>query len=211
MLLVTPMTHEKQVRPVRRIAPVTRVMRSPPLLLLLLAPALVRAQVEPVSVTMVTHVPAGKKPTVTVKALARVTQVVLDLTCDETGAKVTARVPSLNAGQSKVFPIGDGAIGGAHYSGTLSLVWGAGEAWSGGVSVDTVVNAEIKIGYQREHLFLDRHLLEFQISRPSKQLEAELTVYGDQGQVIGQAQQSYASAAAGKWLAISWEPTDESR
>ncbi len=183
-----------------------RLIRSiPPLLLLTSTIALA----QPVAVTMVTKVPVGKKPTLTVKAATRVVDLVLDLTRSEDGAKVTARVPVLGAGQAKVFPLGDGKLGSAHYDGTLTLTYGAGESWDSGISVDTMVNAEIKIGYQREHLFLDRHVLEFQISRPSTKVDAELTVLGDDGQVIGQGQQSYANAPAGKWLALPWEPSAE--
>lgn len=176
--------------------------------LLLLTPTLARA--EPVTVTMVTHVAVGKKPTLTVRAETRVANLILDLTRTEDGAKLVARFPALNAGQSRVFPIGNGEIGTAHWDGTLSLTYGAGESWSGGIMVDTVVNSEIRIGYQRDHLYLDRHILEFQISRPSKKLDAELTVYNDQGQVVGEAAQSYELAPSGKWLAISWEPKDDS-
>lgn len=181
---------------------------------LLIASALLggpaRADGEPVAISMVTQVPVGKKPTVTIKALTRISNLVLDITRDDDGAKASYRVPALGPGQSKVFPLGDGAIGAFHYSGAITLKHGAGETWENGFTVDTVVNAEIRIGYQREHLFLDKHVLEFQISRPSKHLDADLTVYGDQGQVIGQGQKNYDSAPAGKWLAIEWEPTDES-
>ncbi len=192
------MTH--LLRHIRSILPV----------LLLVGPAVAHAQEEPVSVTMVTHVPQGKKPTLTVKALTRITDVVLDLKHDETDTPILIKVAAMGAGQSKTFPLGDGAIGSAHYSGTLTVNYGKGETWSGGIMVDTVINAEIRIGYQREHLFLDKHSLEFQISRPSKNLEVDLTVYGEQGQTIGQAQQTYTDVPAGKWTAISWEPTDES-
>ncbi|MSP62522.1 MAG: OmpA family protein [Myxococcales bacterium] len=187
-----------------------RVMRLPnPSILLLLAHAPTIALGQPVTVTLATHVPVGKKPTITVKAATRVVDLVLDLTRSEDGGKVTARLPVLGAGQSRVFPLGDGALGSAHYDGTLTLTYGAGESWNSGIAIDTMVNAEIKIGYQREHLFLDRHVLEFQISRPSKQIEAELTVLGDEGQEIGQGKQSFANAAAGKWLAIPWAPSAE--
>ncbi|MSP62377.1 MAG: hypothetical protein EXR72_18995 [Myxococcales bacterium] len=175
------------------------------LLLLVLSPTIALAQ--PVTVTLVTNVPFGKRPTLTVKASARVINLVLDLERSDGGGKVTARLPVLGAGQSKVFPLGDGALGSAHYDGTLSLTYGADESWNSGIAVDTMVNAEIKIGYQREHLFLDRRVLEFQISRPSRQVEAELTVLGDEGQELGQGKQSYTNAAAGRWLAIPWVPT----
>ena len=177
-------------------------------LLLLLTPALALA--DPVAVTMMTNVPAGKKPTITIKAQTRVVNVVLELERSEDESKVTQRVPALNAGQSKTFPIGDGSLGSSHWSGTVTLMIPGGDSWSTGIAMETMITSEIKIGYQREHLFLDKHVLEFQISRPSKQLEAELTVLGDQGETLGQGQQSYTNAAAGKWLAIPWEPSSDS-
>lgn len=176
--------------------------------LLLIAPTL--AQAEPVTVTLATHVPVGKKPTLTVRAETRVVNLVLDLTRAEDGARLVARAPALNVGQSRVFPLGDGEIGTAHWDGTLSLTHGAGESWSGGIMVDTIVNAEIRVGYRRDHLYLDRHVLEFQVSRPSKKLDAELIVYDDKGQVIGEVAQSYDLVTTGRWLAISWEPRGDS-
>ena len=185
-----------------------RVPRSLlPLLLLVVTPTI--AVAHPVTVTMVTNVPAGKKPTITVKAATRVVDIVLELTRTEDESKLTMRAPGLGAGQSKTFVVGDGALGSSHWDGTLTLMVVGGESWTSGFAMETIVTSEIKIGYSRDHLFFDRHVLEFQISRPSKQLEAQLTVLGDQGEEIGQGQQSFTNAAAGKWLAIPWEPTSD--
>ena len=188
-----------------RLARLARPARSLLALVLLVTPALALAH--PVTVTMVTNVPAGKKPTLTIKASQRVVDLVLELARAEDESKFTQRIPSLSAGQSKTFPIGDGGLGSSHWDGTLTLMIPGGESWSSGIAMETMITSEIKIGYQREHLFFDRHVLEFQVSRPSKQLEAELTVLGDQGQTIGEGKQTFTNAAAGKWLAITWDPT----
>src|SRR4051812_40879206 len=82
-----------------------------------LSPALALA--DPLAITMVPHVPLGKKPTVTLKAFTRVVNVVLDLTRTEDDVKVTYKVASLGAGQSKTFTVGDGELGSYHWNGEL--------------------------------------------------------------------------------------------
>ena len=158
---------------------------------LLLSPAVALA--DPVTLTMMTNVPVGKKPTLTVKANARVVEVVLEMVRAEDEAKLNLKFPSLNGGQSKVIPIGDGGLGASHWNGTLTLT-ASGESWSSSFAMDTMVTSPIKIGYQRDHLHFDKHVLEFQISRPSKEIEVELTVLGDQGETIGEGKKTFTHA-----------------
>ena len=121
------------------------------------------AQAQPVSVSMTNQVPVGKKPSLTIRAATRVTNLVLELTRREDDSKLSVKIPALGAGQTRVIPIGDGAIGAATYDGTLTLQHAGDDSWVAGINMETKVNSEIRVGYQREHLYLDRHVLEFQI------------------------------------------------
>ena len=85
------------------------------------------------------------------------------LTRREDDSKLSVKIPALGAGQTRVIPIGDGAIGAATYDGTLTLQHAGDDSWVAGINMETKVNSEIRVGYQREHLYLDRHVLEFQI------------------------------------------------
>lgn len=64
---------------------------------------------------------------------------------------------------------------------------------------------DMKIGYDREHLDLDAHTLEFTLSR--RAAHAELTVNGDDGTVVATASAGYHGERPGTWLSIHWTPT----
>lgn len=66
----------------------------------------------------------------------------------------------------------------------------------------------IKVGYDADHLDLDKHVLQF---KPSRAVDtAELTVIGDDGTQIGKGAASYDTKASG-WLAITWEQPADTR
>ena len=162
-----------------------------------------RAAAQPILVKLANNVPAGKKPSLAVTAVARVTDLALDLTRAEDGAKSTARHPALRAGQTVTFPVGDGAPGIAHWKGSLTVAMGGGESWVSELSFETLVMADLKVSYRRDRLDLDKHLLEFQLNRPARR--AEITVIGDDGRTLGKGEASYGGEEPGAWLPIRWE------
>src|SRR5438552_243407 len=80
------------------------------------------AAAQPVVFQLRNNVPAGKKPSLTITAVQRVVGLELDLVRSEDGGKVSERAAALKPKQSITFELGDGAVGRAHYQGTLKLV-----------------------------------------------------------------------------------------
>jgi outer membrane protein OmpA-like peptidoglycan-associated protein len=172
------------------------------LLPLLLLPALAAAQPsQPVETKLQNDVAAGKKPTLTVIARRRVVEVQLSL-AREGGGEAGGKVAALSPGQSHVFPIGDGQAGRAHWTGKLDLVVSGQGPATFDLSFDTVVRAPLHVGYRKDHLDLDKRLLEFQLNRPAK--HAALEVIGEDGATLGEGAADYHGEAPGTWLPIRW-------
>ena len=64
----------------------------------------------------------------------------------------------------------------------------------------------LKIGYDAEHLDLDKHVLQFKPSRMPT--SATLAVVGEDGDDIGHGSASYTAAPADGWLTITWTQPD---
>ncbi len=167
--------------------------------LLALAPALAGAQ--PISFSLKNDVPAGQKPSLTVTAVERVLDVRLELARPD-GGRVEQKAAALDPGRSVTFPIGDGASGKTHWHGAIKLVVSGEGPWSYDLDFDTLVRGELKVNYQRDHLDLDKHVLEIQLSRPAG--GATLTVLGDDGSEIGEGEAKWHGEPAGTWVRIPW-------
>src|SRR5438067_1510000 len=152
-----------------------------------LLPGLAAAQ--PISFKLANNVPAGKKPTLTVTAVERVLGIELDLKRTEDGASASDKGGALAAGKSHTFNIGDGAAGRAHYKGKIRALVPGQEPWEYELTFETVVVSDLKVTYRRDHLDLDRSLLQFQLSRPAK--SATIKVIGEQGQELGEGSADY--------------------
>lgn len=160
------------------------------------------AAAQPVQFDLKGDVPVGKKPMLKVMASEAVTGLVLDISRDD-GKTFKARHPGLRKGQSVVLPIGDGAPGKMAYTGSLSgRLAGSKAAWTENVAFDTIVRAPLQIGYDADHLDLDKRTLQFRPSRPP--VAAEIEVIGEDGTTIGKGAATYPPSTAGDWLAITW-------
>jgi len=69
--------------------------------------------------------------------------------------------------------------------------------------------APLRVTYDAAHLDLDRHVLEFKLSRPAA--SAELVVIGEDGDEIATGSASYSEQPAAAWLAISWKQPPDAR
>lgn len=183
-----------------------RRLLAPVLLALVLPAALARAQ--PVSFTLKNDVPGGQKPTLTVSAVDKVSDIALDLTRDD-GEKFQAKHPGLAPGQSAALPIGDGKPGRAKYTGRLQMNVTGAEPWSYDLAFETLVRAPLNVNYDFEHLDLANHVLRFQLSRPAGR--ADLTVWGEDGEELGHAEATYKKEPPGTWLPIAWAPLGTGR
>ena len=189
-----------------RAASYTHGVRCSTCVLAFLLVAVKVAAAQPVSFELHGDVPIGQKPQLQIRAAESVTELRLELDRDD-GKHFTMKQASLPKGKAVVLSIGDGAAGKASYKGTLSVVAGAAGKWTEDMKFDTVVRAPLKIGYDADHLDLDKHVLQFKPSRPVA--SAELTVIGDDGTEIGKGTASYTNGS--DWLSITWTQPASSR
>ena len=180
-------------------------MRRVVVLLLLLVAGPASAQ--PVTFQIKQDVPAGQKPLLRVAAAQDLSKLTLELKRND-GKKFRQTRGSLRKGKTTVFKIGDGAAGKATYTGTLAGLAG-GKPWTQRLSFETLVRGKLSVVYDREHLHLDRCVLEFKVSRPAA--SAELVVYGEDGKEMGRGSASYSGKAANTWLPIKWKQQSKAR
>jgi outer membrane protein OmpA-like peptidoglycan-associated protein len=178
------------------------------LVLLLVAGAAAPARAQPVSFDLKGDVPIGQKPMLKVTAVQPVTDVRVELKRDD-GKVFQQRQPALTKGQTVMLAIGDGTAGKSSYTGTISAQIVGGERWSNKLFFDTLVRVPLKIGYDIDHLDLDKHVLQFKPSRPAG--SAELVVIGEDGKEMGTGAATYKNEPADTWLAISWTQPPKAR
>ncbi|HET9987559.1 MAG TPA: OmpA family protein [Kofleriaceae bacterium] len=163
------------------------------------------AHAQPISYQLKLDVPAGQKPQIRITGATSVTGVTLELDRDD-GKHFTIKQGALARNQAVTLAVGDGAAGKASYQGTISSQQ---PAWSDGIKFDTVVRPALKVGYDAEHLDLDKQVLQFTMSRPAG--AATLTAIGEDGGTLGEGAATYERQPAGTWLAISWKQPAKAR
>ncbi len=175
------------------------------ILAILCAARIVAAQ--PVSYQLKGDVPQGQKPQIRIIAVAPVSDLRIELDRDD-GKHFALKHAALARGAAVTLEIGDGAPGKNAYKGTISAqVAGTKQRWSDELSFDALVRAPVKVGYDVEHLDLDKRVLQFTMSRPAG--SAELVVIGEDGKQLGKGSATYAKESAGTWLSVSWtQPAD---
>src|SRR5258706_9830111 len=72
-----------------------------------------------------------------------------------------------------------------------------------GAALAQPVRAPFHVSYDAEHLDLDRHVLQFKMSRPAGR--AELAVIGEDGGDIGSGAATYPGEPANTWLSLAWD------
>lgn len=174
-------------------------MIRPTLVLLLLAGV---AQATPVEISLKNQVPPGQKPAIEVKALTQLKQVRAEMTRTEDGKTFTSASGALREHATASLPVGDGKAGHFHWKGKLIAVFPDGNQVTNEITFETATTGSVQVKYSRDHLDLDGHVLEFQLSRPAG--AAQLKVFSDDGDQIGQGEARFAGEAPGTWLKVSW-------
>lgn len=67
----------------------------------------------------------------------------------------------------------------------------------------------LRVTYDSAHLDLDRHVLQFKLSRPAA--SADLVVLGEDGDEIATGSATYKDAQASSWLEIGWTQPPDTR
>ena len=161
------------------------------------------AAADPVSFELRLDVSLGQKPQIRITATQKVTDVRVELDRAD-GKHFAVRAPAIATGAAVTLSIGDGAAGKTSYKGTLSAqVVGDKARWTEDVTNETTVRAPVHAGYDAAHLDLDKHVLQFTLTRPAG--SAQLSVLGEDGTEIGTGAETYHQEAVGTWLSITWK------
>jgi outer membrane protein OmpA-like peptidoglycan-associated protein len=89
----------------------------------------------------------------------------------------------------------------------IVVLLAAGAVLAAGAARAEPVRAPFHVTYDADHLDLDRHVLQVQMSRPAG--GAELVAIGEDGQPLGTGTASYDHAPPGTWLSVAWtQPAD---
>jgi outer membrane protein OmpA-like peptidoglycan-associated protein len=160
------------------------------------------AAAAPLDVGLKNQVPAGQKPSIQLTANAPIQRVDVELTRTDDGKHFSLGHGPMKPGESASLPIGDGKAGHFHWQGKLVAHLPDGNQLTNQITFETATTGNLQVKYARDHLDLDAHVLEFQLSRPAG--AAELHVFSDDGVEIGQGQATFHGEPAGTWLPISW-------
>src|SRR5262245_58159682 len=162
------------------------------------------ADMVPFEIALKNQVGPGQKPTMTVTAAAPLKQLRLELTRED-GKSFAVGHGALREKQQAVLAIGDGQGGRYKWTAKLIAVFPDGNRHTQELTFETAVQGDLRIGYSREKLDLDAHVLEFTLSRPAA--SATIKVFADDGSEIGEGSATFGGEPAGTWLRLPWSET----
>jgi outer membrane protein OmpA-like peptidoglycan-associated protein len=178
------------------------------LCILIVLSTVVPAAAQPVSYQLKAEVPVGEKPQIRITAAQPVRDVRIEVDRDD-GKKFTLAHKGLGKGQAVTLSVGDGAAGRATYKGTISANVPGSGPWKEQLTFETLVRAPLKVGYDADHLDLDKRVLQFKPSRAVQ--SAELVVIGEDGSELGKGSATYERAPGDGWHPITWAQPDKAR
>jgi outer membrane protein OmpA-like peptidoglycan-associated protein len=155
-----------------------------------------------ISVRMVTTVPAGQQPRLTITALQPVDRVEVLLNRDD-GKMVDETIGELGAGGFRDVML-DGAVGKHQYSGRITAV-AHGEPSSSQVAFQTVVSGEVTVVIDKSKVDLPRGRMEMLVSIPDGKVELKILSATD-GATLVEHEQSFADHPTGLPLVVTWKP-----
>jgi len=102
---------------------------------------------------------------------------------------------------------------GSRYDDSMRIAWVLVVGLASGTAVAEPAKRPaappLKVSYDSAHLDLERHRLQFKLSRPAA--TADLVVIGEDGDEIGTGSATYKDQPAAAWLPISWTQPPDSR
>ena len=160
------------------------------------------ARADAISVKMVTTVPAGQQPRLTITALEPVDKVEILLNRDD-GKMVEETIADLGAGGFRDVML-DGAPGKHQYSGRITAV-AHGKPSSSQVSFETVVSGGVTVVIDKSKLDLARGRMEMLVSIPEGKVEVKILSATD-GATLVEHEQAFADHQTGLPLVVTWPP-----
>jgi outer membrane protein OmpA-like peptidoglycan-associated protein len=163
-------------------------------------PAVAKADV--ISVKMVTTVPAGQQPRLTITANQPVDKVEVLLNRDD-GKMVNETIGELGVGSWRDVML-DAAVGKHQYSGRITWV-SNGKPSSNQVSFETVVSGLLRVGVDSSRVDLAHGRMEVQASIPEGKVEVQIISATD-GAILVDHEQSFSDHAPRDPLVVKWDP-----
>jgi len=169
-------------------------------LLALALPAVAKA--DAISVKMVTTVPAGQQPRLTITAMQPVDKVEVLLNRDD-GKIVEETIAGLGVGGWRDVML-DGTAGKRQYSGRITCV-SNGKPSSTQVSFETSVSVVLSVVLDKSRVDVPHGRLEMQVSIPEGRVELKILSATD-GATLVDHEQSFSDHAPGDPLIVTWNP-----
>ncbi len=163
-------------------------------------PAVAKADV--ISVKMVTTVPAGQQPRLTITANQPVDKVEVLLNRDD-GKMIDETIGELGVGGWRDVML-DAAVGKHQYSGRITWV-SNGKPSSNQVSFETSVLGVLSVSLDKSRVDLPRGRLELQVSIPEGKVELKIISATD-GSTLVEHEQSFSDHAPRDPLVVKWDP-----
>jgi outer membrane protein OmpA-like peptidoglycan-associated protein len=174
-----------------------------------------RALADPVRISTTNKVFAPAKPALHLLVDEPVTQLQIDLLpqASDDGKASTESAPQqlraakLTPGKKVSFAIGTGKPGVTAWRGMIQGMVG-GKLWKRPIDFQTEVSKRLEIRFDRnffsEHLSLEKHYVDVQISAPAGR--GEINVTADDGSSVGRGEVTFHGEAPDTWLRIPWQP-----
>jgi outer membrane protein OmpA-like peptidoglycan-associated protein len=160
------------------------------------------AAADAISVHLVTCVPAGQQPKLTVIAAEPVAEVEVQLNRED-GKVIDEAIGALTAGASRDILL-DGKTGKHQYSGHLSCKSG-GRSLSNEIAFETVVAGVLSVSLDKSRVDLARGRLELMVSIPEGSITLKILSATDNA-VLVEDEQSFSDHAAAEPLVVKWDP-----
>ncbi len=177
--------------------------RIPAVLVALVAGLLPLAtHADAISIKMVTTVPVGQQPRLTITAMQPVDKVEVLLNRDD-GKMVDETIGELGVGGWRDVLL-DGAVGKHQYSGRITCV-AHGKPSSSQVSFETAVSGAVSVSIDKSRVDLGRGRMEMLVSIPEGKVEVKIVSATD-GATLVDHEQPFADHATGTPLVVTWKP-----
>ncbi len=160
------------------------------------------ARADAVSVKMLTHVPAGQQPQLTITALEAVERVEVLLNRED-GKMVDETLGPLTPGAWQDVML-DGTPGKHQYSGRITVV-AHGKAEPLQMSFGTVVASELTVVIDKAKVDVVRGRMEMLVSIPDGKVEVKIISATD-GETLVEHEQEFADRQTGLPLVVQWPP-----
>jgi outer membrane protein OmpA-like peptidoglycan-associated protein len=160
------------------------------------------AKADAISVKMVTTVPAGQQPRLTITALQPVDKVEVLLNRDD-GKMVDETIGDLGAGGWRDVML-DAAVGKHKYSGRITCVLN-GKPSATQVEFETVVSGVLTVVLDKSRVDIAHGRLDMQVSIPEGKVELKIISATD-GATLVDHEQSFSDHAPRDPLVVKWNP-----